>query len=125
MCGQYLNENQVAGVNNTGNIVFIVLQFAFGCTAGFSVITSNSVGQRDKDGIRKSFAMQIKLSLYISIILTVIACLSVNPLLKVIGLSKSNEPVQNEIYKSAYIYVLIIFIGTIAQIFYNLICSFF
>ncbi len=124
ICGQYLNENQVAGVNNTGNIVFIVLQFAFGCTAGFSVITSNSVGQKDKDGIRKSFAMQIKLSLYISIILTIIACLSVNPLLKVIGLSKSTEPVQNEIYKSAYTYVLIIFIGTIAQIFYNLICSF-
>ena len=42
ICGQFLNENQVAGVNNTGNIVFIVLQFAFGCTAGFSVITSKN-----------------------------------------------------------------------------------
>ena len=48
ICGKYLNVNQVAGVNNTSNIVFIVLQFAFGCTAGFSVVTSNKVGQKDK-----------------------------------------------------------------------------
>ena len=50
ICGKYLNVNQVAGVNNTSNIVFIVLQFAFGCTAGFSVVTSNKVGQKDEEG---------------------------------------------------------------------------
>ena len=54
ICGQFLNENQVAGVNNTGNLVFIILQFAFGCTAGFSVITANKVGQNDQKGICKS-----------------------------------------------------------------------
>lgn len=124
ICGKYLNVNQVAGVNNTGNITFIVLQFAFGCTAGFSVVTSSKLGQKDLEGVKRSLAMQIKLSLYISIILTIIACLCINPLLKLIGLSASSNPIQNEIYKSAYTYVLIIFIGTIAQIFYNLICSF-
>ena len=124
ICGQYLNSNQVAGVNNTGNIVFIVLQFAFGCTAGFSVVTSNYFGQKNMEGIRKSFATQIVLSFIISVILTIIAVLCINPLLKWIGLAPSANPVQNEIYESAYIYVLIIFSGTIAQIFYNLICSF-
>lgn len=124
ICGQYLNENQVAGVNNTGNIIFIVLQFAFGCTAGFSVVTANKVGQKDTNGIRKSFAMQIKLSLVISIILTIIAVLAIDPLLSVIGLTKSDSAVQQEIYSAAYTYVFIIFLGTIAQIFYNLICSF-
>ena len=39
-------------------------------------------------------------------------------------LKSSSNPVQNEIYEAAYTYVLIIFIGTITQIFYNLICSF-
>ncbi len=124
ICGQFLNENQVAGVNNTGNLVFIILQFAFGCTAGFSVITANKVGQNDQKGICKSFAVQIKLSLYIGIILTIIACLIINPLLSVIGLKASSNPIQNEIYESAYLYLLIIFLGSLAQIFYNLICSF-
>lgn len=124
ICGQYLNENQVAGVNNTGNIVFIVLQFAFGCTAGFSVVTSNYIGQKNLEGVRKSFATQIMLSFAISVILTIIAVLCINPLLMSIGLKSSSNPVQNEIYEAAYTYVLIIFIGTITQIFYNLICSF-
>lgn len=124
ICGKYLNANQVAGVNNTSNIVFIVLQFAFGCTAGFSVITSNKVGQKDDEAVRKSFAIQIKLSLYISIILTIIACMMAKPMLLMIGLTKSNNYVQNEIFTSAYTYVMIIFIGTTAQMFYNLICSF-
>lgn len=124
ICGQFLNENQVAGVNNTGNLVFIVLQFAFGCTAGFSVITANKVGQNDCKGICKSIAIQIKLSLYIGIILTILACLIIDSLLAVIGLSTSVNPIQNEIYESAKLYLLIIFLGSLAQIFYNLICSF-
>ena len=124
ICGQFLNANQVAGVNNTGNITFIVLQFAFGCTAGFSVISSSLIGRGDEEGVKKSFAVQIKLSFIISIVLTILSCLMINPLLKLIGLTKSDNPVQNEIYHSAYTYVLIIFLGTFAQIFYNLICSF-
>lgn len=124
ICGQYLNANEVAGVNNTGNITFIVLQFAFGCTAGFSVITSKAVGCKDEEGIRKSLAMQIKLSFYVTIILTIIAIFSINPLLQLIGLTPSDNATQQEIYRSAYLYILVIFIGTFAQIFYNLICSF-
>lgn len=124
ICGQFLNANQVAGVNNTGNLTFIVLQFAFGCTAGFSVMTSNMVGRKDSDGIRKSFAIQILLCLFISLVLTIVAISAINPLLSLIGLSASSNPVQNEIYSSAYLYLLIIFAGTISQIFYNLICSF-
>ena len=124
ICGQFLNANEVAGVNNTSNLVFIVLQFALGCTAGFSVITSNMYGQNNKDGIRKSFATQIKLSLYMSIILTILAVLMINPLLKVIGLTKSEEATQNEIYNAAYTYIFIIYIGIFTQIFYNAICSF-
>ena len=122
ICGKYLNVNQVAGVNNTSNIVFIVLQFAFGCTAGFSVVTSNKVGQKDEEGVKKSFAIQIKLSLYISVLLTIIACLMAKPMLSMIGLTESSNLVQNEIFSSAYTYVMIIFIGTTAQMFYNLIC---
>lgn len=124
ICGQFLSANEVAGVNNTANLVFIVLQFAMGATAGFSVITSNMFGQNNDDGARKSFAMQIKLSLYISIILTILAVLFINPLLSIIGLTPSDELVQNEIYNSAYTYIFIIYVGLVTQVFYNLICSF-
>ncbi len=124
ICGQFLNSNEVAGVNNTTNLVFLVLQFVLGITAGFSVITSNLFGQNDFAGIRKSFAAQIVLAFLVSIVVTFVSTLLINPLLGIIGLKESIEPVQNEIYNSAYIYILIIYLGIITQVFYNLICSF-
>ena len=34
ICGQVLTAAQVAGVNDTGPLTFIFLEFAFGCTGG-------------------------------------------------------------------------------------------
>ena len=42
--GQTLTAQEVAGVNDTTSLVFIFLQFAFGVSAGFCVITSCCVG---------------------------------------------------------------------------------
>ena len=107
ICGQFLNANQVAGVNNTTNITFIVLQFAFGCTAGFSVVSASKIGQNDINGARQSLLVQIILSFVISVILTVAAILSIELLLNFIGVTKEKN---EEIYNSAYIYTFIIFL---------------
>ncbi len=117
--GQYL-PLQFAGVSDTGSLVFIVLQFAFGCTAGFSVITSNRFGEKDNDGVRKSFATSIVLSLVISVLLTAIALVSVPLLLRWIKLDPATDPTT---YQAAYIYIMVIYGGLICQVFYNMICS--
>jgi putative MATE family efflux protein len=117
--GQYI-PRQFAGVSDTGSLVFMVLQFAFGCTAGFSVITANRFGDRDENGVRKSFATSIILSLIVSIVLTAVALLTIPYLLSWIKLSYDTDPVT---YQAAYIYILVIFSGLICQVFYNLICS--
>lgn len=116
--GNTLSSSEVAGVNVTYSLIFIVLQFAFGCTAGFSVASSNKMGANNLEGVRKSFATQIVLSFIISIILTILACLLTPLLLNFIGIDQ-----QNPIYKYAYSYIIIIYIGLIAQVFYNLIVS--
>lgn len=38
--GQNLSGSEVNGVNDVGSLTYIVLQFAFGCAAGFSVVSS-------------------------------------------------------------------------------------
>ena len=73
ICGQVLTASEVAGVNNTFPLTFIFLQFAFGCTAGFSVITAKYVGQNDTKGVRRSFVTQVYLSLAISALLTLLS----------------------------------------------------
>ena len=119
ICGQVLTAEQVAGVNDTFPLTFIFLQFAFGCTAGFSVITANCVGSRDTRGVRRSFAAQIELSLVISAFLTVLSILLLPQMLALINVT----PAHGEVYTTARTYCLIIFIGTVAQIGYNLICG--
>ena len=116
--GQTLSKAEVAGVNDVYSLFFIVIQFAFGCTAGFSVVTSKKAGANDKDGIRKSFATQIALSIIVSIILTVIVLPLTPQLLKIIGIESTNE-----VYEYAYGYLFVIYAGLFTQVFYNLIVS--
>lgn len=117
--GQYL-PLQFAGVSDTGSLIFIILQFAFGCTSGFSVITSKLYGERDSAGVRKSFATSIVLSFIVSIVLTIVALLSVPALLRWIKLDPATDPVT---YRAAYVYIMVIYGGLICEVFYNQICS--
>ncbi len=119
ICGQVLSSPEVAGVNDTFPLTFIFLQFAFGCTAGFSVITAKFVGQNDPAGVRKSFAAQIYLSVGISALLTVLSIILLPWLLGIINVTTANK----EVYDAAYSYCFVIFIGIIAQMGYNFICG--
>lgn len=119
ICGQTLSADEVAGVNDVSSLIFIFLQFAFGCTAGFTVITSNRVGNGDGEGVRKSFAAQIILCTVITVILTAVSLLCLKPMLIWLNVTPENAGVFN----AAYSYCFVIFIGIFAQMFYNFICS--
>ncbi len=119
ICGQVLTAEQVAGVNDTFVLTFFFLQFAFGCTSGFGVITANRVGSGDEKGVRRSFAAQIYLTAAISIVLTVIALVSLPALLGIINVT----PLNKEVYDAAYVYCFIIFCGIITQMGYNFVCG--
>ena len=119
ICGQVLSAEEVAGVNDTYPLTFIFLQFAFGCTAGFSVLTAGCVGAGDKRGVRRSFAAQIYLSFGISVLLTVLSVALLPWMLKLINVT----PLNRTVYDAAYVYCLVIFLGIAAQMGYNFICG--
>ncbi len=118
--GQTLSSPEVAGVNDIAPIVNIFLQFAFGVSAGFCVITSCNVGSHNQPGVRRSLATQIVLSTILTVILTALALLLLNPMLAWINVT----PDSGDVYTAAYTYCAIIFAGIGAQLFYNFICSF-
>ena len=118
--GQTLTAQEVAGVNDTTSLIFIFLQFAFGVSAGFCVVTSCNVGAHNPAGVRRSLTTQIVLSAALTVILTVLALLLLNPMLAWINVTPDN----GEVYRAAYTYCAIIFAGIGAQLFYNFICSF-
>ena len=119
ICGQVLTSDQVAGVNDTFPLTFIFLQFAFGCTTGFSVITAKCVGCGDEKGTRQSFAAQIYLGVIISVILTLISIFTLPWLLGLINVT----PINKEVYDAAYEYCFVIFLGLITQMGYNMVCG--
>ncbi len=122
ICGHTLSPSEVAGVGDTSSITFIFMQFAFGCTAGMSVIIADRVGKKDTDGIKKAFATQIVLSVCIVVIVTIISVFTIKPLLKLLGIAPSDNSVNNEVYKAAYTYLIIICSCMAGQYFYNVIC---
>ena len=118
--GQTLSSEEVAGVNDTTSIVYVFLQFAFGVSAGFCVITSCNVGSQNQPGVRRSLATQIVLSSALTAVLTALALALLDPMLSWLNVT----PESGTVYTAAYTYCAVIFAGIGAQLFYNFICSF-
>ena len=111
--GRTISFNALAAVGLTAPLVFFIIGFAQGVTAGFSIITAQKFGAKDFAGVRKSVAASTILSFIVNILLTVPSVILARWLLEVI-----NTPV--ELIDDAYNYIVIIFWGTIAAIFFNM-----
>ena len=115
--GRYVGADALAAVGSTGTIMFLVLGFAQGITAGFTVLTSQRFGAKDTSGVKRSVANGILLALLFTVVLTFFSMISMRPLLHLM-----NTP--ENIFQDAYSYIMIICGGLIATIFYNLLSSY-
>ena len=68
--GRYVGADALAAVGSTGTIMFLVLGFAQGITAGFTVLTSQRFGAKDTRGVKRSVANGILLALLFTVVLT-------------------------------------------------------
>ncbi len=105
--GQTPTDGEVAGVNDTASLSMIFLQFAFGASAGFCTVTSCCVGARDSAGVHRSMAAQIVLSAALTLVLTALALVLLDPMLAWINVT----PDSPEVYRAAYTYCAVIFAG--------------
>ena len=115
--GRYVGSDALAAVGSTGTIMFLIVGFAQGITAGFSVLTAQRFGARDNEGVKSSVANGILLSLIFTVVLSALSMLSMHTLLKLM-----NTP--DNIFQDAYTYIMIISAGLGATIFYNLFSSY-
>lgn len=111
--GKYVGVDALAAVGSTGAINFLVIGFALGICSGFSIPVAQSFGAGNHSQMRKYVANSIYLSIIASIILTVSTMLLTGPILRI-----TNTP--EEIYDDAYRYIIVIFAGISATIFYNM-----
>lgn len=110
--GRLLGADALAAVGNTGAMNFLVLGFLYGMTSGFAVISAQRFGAQDAEGLRCSVAMNIVLNAATGLVLTVAACASTMPLLRLIH-------TPQEIMQASFDYIFVIFLGILSIVLYN------
>lgn len=111
--GRSIGVDALAAVGSTGAISFLIMGFVIGLTGGFSVVVAQKFGMGDEQEVRRAVAMSAYLSVLLTIVLTAVSVLCTRPLLNFM-----QTPAN--IYEDAYAYIVVIFAGTGATIFYNL-----
>lgn len=114
--GKFVGTKALAAVGSTGTIMFLILGFVLGMTAGFTVLTAQKFGAGDMKAMRQTVGGAAVLSILVTIVLTVGSMLFMKPLLHFM-----HTPA--DIFDDAYSYIMIICAGIAAQMLYNLLAS--
>jgi putative MATE family efflux protein len=111
--GKCIGVDALAAVGATGGLSFLVIGFSTGITSGFAVIAAQKFGAKDMDGLRHSIGISIILSVFTTIILTILSLLTSKPLLRLM-----NTP--DNIIGDSQKFINIIFMGIACTMFYNM-----
>ncbi len=114
--GRYLGKEALAGVGSTGSINYMIIGFCIGTCAGFAIPVAQRFGARHFDDLRRFVGNILWLAAVFSVILGLLTVLLCRPIL-----SAMNTPA--DIYEYAYWYIVIIFAGIPATVFYNILAS--
>ncbi|NLB36950.1 MAG: MATE family efflux transporter [Clostridiales bacterium] len=114
--GQFVGKGALAAVGSTGSLSFLILGFVGGICTGFSIPVAQSFGAGDHATMRRYLANIIYLCAFVAIVVTAITLLLTGWILRVM-----NTP--EDIFKDAYTYIIIIFGGLSAIIFYNMLAA--
>ena len=103
--GSYLGENSLAAVGSTTTFSNLMIGFLMGLANGFAIITAQKFGARDYAGVKKSFALSIKMGCIIALAITVLCLLFLRQILGFLNVS-------NDLMGMAvsYIFIIIFFV---------------
>lgn len=114
--GQTLGVKPLAAVGSTSSLNFLIIGFANGLTAGFSIVTAQRWGARDYKGIRQSFATSIVFSLLVTLVLTALSLIFLDPIMHLMSTPAS-------IYADAKRFISVIFLGIFASVAFNMLSN--
>lgn len=110
--GSYLGENSLAAVGSTTTLSNLMIGFLMGLANGFAIITAQKFGARDYAGVKKSFALSIKMGCIIALAITVLCLLFLRQILGFLNVS-------NDLMGMAVSYIFIIIAGLVATFLYD------
>lgn len=114
--GRFVGVGALAAVGSTGSLNFLVIGFVLGACSGFGIPMAQYFGAGDMHNMRRCIANAVYLAAGISVVLTTAVVLSTRQVLALLG-------TPADIFDDAYSYIIIIFAGIPAIMFYNLLAS--
>jgi putative MATE family efflux protein len=114
--GQTINENALGGITAQNPIQSLYLGAVIWMLGGFSICTSQFRGAKDAEGVKRSFAHDIMLSVAFTAVMTVVSLVTMDPLLTLLH-------TQPEQIGYAHDYLTVILAGFAAAVLYNLFSS--
>lgn len=114
--GRFVGVKALAAVGATGSLTFLILGFTQGLTTGFTVMTAQRFGADDREGMRKSIGSAVILSVFVTVVMTVVSMAGMNQLL-----TWMNTP--EDIFAMSREYIMIICAGICCNVLYNLLAS--
>ncbi len=114
--GRTIGLHALAAVGCTGCLMFLVLGFVFGYSAGLAIVTSQRFGAGDLPGVRKSFAANLVLGLAMTLLLTVGTAFLLRPLLVLMR-------TPPEILDDAHRYIAVIMYGIGTSMLFNVLSN--
>lgn len=111
--GKTLGVEALAAVGATGSIMFLIIGFCNGMCAGFAIPVAQRFGAKDNKGLRITVANCIWLGIGLSVFMTIATTLLCSSILKWMS-------TPSNIIDMSFSYLIIIFAGIPATVFYNL-----
>ena len=116
--GRTIGVHALASVGSTGSIIFLILGFANGLTAGLAIPLAQRYGAKDYLGVKRSFYVSILISAVVAILLTILSMVFCRQILEVMQ-------TPAEIIDGAYDYWMVIFAGIFSSMAFNLLSNIF
>lgn len=114
--GKYLGDVPLAAVSIAGTAMYLLQSIMMGLTTGVSVVIAQYYGAGEREKVVETFVTSIYVAIGTTIIITIAGLLGAKPLLSVLQTS-------DELMQDAWVYLMIIFAGSIGTMLYNWISS--
>ena len=114
--GHILGDRALSAVGSVSTIYGVLTVFCFGLTSGFSILLSQFFGSNDEKSLKKGIAASVVLSFASAGILSVASAVFMKPIMRAIHVSDT-------LFDDAYTYIMIITVGLIVNVAYNLLSS--
>ena len=113
--GQFLGIDALAGVGASSSVIFLILGFCNGCCCGFGIPVAH-VGAHDYADMRRYVANALRLAVGISVTVAIVTSIWCADILHAMR-------TPDNIFRDAYLYLLVTFIGIPCTFFYNLLSN--